>query len=90
MSSLGIRKIHVRGKWADPEDLHLLGKIPNPVPSKIPLLQKKTYMMDYLLVEYIIIPSINKERLVPLNPVVALNQKMSTGKRSRVIKRLGS
>ena len=29
--------------------------------------------MDYLPVEYVEIPSIKKERLVPLNPVVALN-----------------
>ena len=39
--------------------------------------------MDFLPVEYILIPSLKKERLVPLNPVVALNQEMSTGIKGR-------
>ena len=40
-------------------------------------------MLDFLPVEYIEIPSLKKERLVPLNPVVALNLQMSTGIKGR-------
>ncbi len=39
--------------------------------------------MDFLPVEYIEIPSLKKERLVPLNPVVAFNKQMSTGVKGR-------
>ena len=39
--------------------------------------------MDYLPVEYLEIPLIKKERLVPLNPVVAVNSKMTTGIKGR-------
>ena len=39
--------------------------------------------MDYLPVEYILIPRLGKERLVPLNPIVALNKDMTTGIKGR-------
>ena len=39
--------------------------------------------MDYLPVEYIEIPSLKKERLVPLNPVVAVRKEMTTGVKGR-------